>query len=90
LQLLVEGGSHVAAEFHRLCLVDRYVVYLAPAFVGGGDGLPMFSGDGATTMADVWRGRLVGVKRLGDDVRIDIEPAGTPPPNDCTQPPAGP
>ena len=33
LQVLVEGGATVAGAFHRAGLVDRYVVYLAPAAV---------------------------------------------------------
>jgi diaminohydroxyphosphoribosylaminopyrimidine deaminase/5-amino-6-(5-phosphoribosylamino)uracil reductase len=74
LQLLVEGGASVAGELHRLGLVDRYVVYVAPAVVGSG-GVPMFAWSGAATMEEIWRGRLVGVRRLGDDVRIDVEPA---------------
>jgi diaminohydroxyphosphoribosylaminopyrimidine deaminase/5-amino-6-(5-phosphoribosylamino)uracil reductase len=72
VQLLVEGGSHVAATFHRGGLVDQYVVYLAPALLGGDDGLPLFSGPGAPTMAEAWRGRISDVRRLGPDVRIDL------------------
>jgi len=75
LQLLVEGGAHVAGELHRLGLVDRYVIYLAPAMLGGEDGVPMFAGPGAATMANVWRGRFVGVTPLGADLRLDVEPA---------------
>jgi diaminohydroxyphosphoribosylaminopyrimidine deaminase/5-amino-6-(5-phosphoribosylamino)uracil reductase len=52
--------------------VDRYVLYLAPAFLGGDDGRPVFSGPGAATMDDVWRGRLVSVARLGDDIRVEV------------------
>ena len=37
LQLLVEGGATVAHAFHAAGLVDRYVVYLAPAVFGGDD-----------------------------------------------------
>ena len=74
LQLLVEGGSHVAHAFHRDGLVDRYVWYLAPAFLGGDDGRPIFAGPGAATMASAWRGRLVSVRWLGGDLRIDVEP----------------
>lgn len=74
LQLLVEGGAHVAHAFHRDGLVDRYVWYLAPAFLGGDDGIPVFAGPGATTMAEAWRGRLVSVCRFGDDLRVDVEP----------------
>lgn len=74
LQLLVEGGASVAGEFHRRGAVNRYVVYLTAGFLGGDDGVGMFSGAGAATMSDLWRGRLSGVRRLGDDVRLDVEP----------------
>lgn len=74
LQVLVEGGATVAHGFHEERLVDRYVVYLAPALFGGDDGRPMFAGKGAPTIDDVWRGRIVDVRRLGADVRIDLVP----------------
>jgi diaminohydroxyphosphoribosylaminopyrimidine deaminase / 5-amino-6-(5-phosphoribosylamino)uracil reductase len=73
VQLLVEGGATVAADFHRAGLVDRYVLYLAPALLGGDDGQPLFSGPGASSMGDVWRGAIDGVTRLGPDLRIDLQ-----------------
>jgi diaminohydroxyphosphoribosylaminopyrimidine deaminase/5-amino-6-(5-phosphoribosylamino)uracil reductase len=75
LQAMVEGGPTVAGTFHRAGLVDRYVVYLAPALFGGDDGRPLFAGPGAPTIADVWRGRIVSVEHLGDDLRIECSPA---------------
>ncbi len=75
LQALVEGGATVAGEFHRAGLVDRYVLYLAPALFGGDDARPLFTGPGAPTIADVWRGRIVSVQRLGDDLRVECSPA---------------
>ncbi|HEV2369494.1 MAG TPA: bifunctional diaminohydroxyphosphoribosylaminopyrimidine deaminase/5-amino-6-(5-phosphoribosylamino)uracil reductase RibD [Acidimicrobiales bacterium] len=73
LSLLVEGGPTVAHSFHRAGLVDRYVLYLAPALMGGSDGRPVFAGPGVASMADVWRGRIVAVQQLGDDLRVDLE-----------------
>ena len=72
VQVLVEGGARVAHDFHAAGLIDRYVFYLAPAFLGGDDGRPVFSGPGAATMSEVWRGRLVSVERLGDDIRVEV------------------
>lgn len=72
LQLLVEGGPRVAHDFHAGGLVDRYILYLAPALFGGDDGMPSFAGPGAPTIAELWRGRLVSVARLGDDVRVEV------------------
>jgi diaminohydroxyphosphoribosylaminopyrimidine deaminase/5-amino-6-(5-phosphoribosylamino)uracil reductase len=73
LQVLVEGGATVAGAFHRAGLVDHYVIYLAPALFGGDDARGLLAGPGATTVADLWRGRIVAVERLGDDLRIDLE-----------------
>ncbi len=72
IQLLVEGGASVAHEFHAAGLVDRYVLYLAPVFFGGDDGRPIFAGPGAGTIGDVWKGRLVSVERLGEDLRVEV------------------
>ncbi len=73
LQLLVEGGATVAHAFHSAGLVDRYVVYLAPALFGGDDGQAMFTGPGAPTLSHLWRGRLLTVQRFGDDIRVELE-----------------
>jgi diaminohydroxyphosphoribosylaminopyrimidine deaminase / 5-amino-6-(5-phosphoribosylamino)uracil reductase len=73
LQLMVEGGATVAHAFHRARLVQHYVVYLAPALLGGDDGLALFRGAGAPTLADAWRGRFVAVRQLGDDLRLDLK-----------------
>ena len=75
LQAMVEGGAMVAGDFHRAGLVDRYVLYMAPAFFGGDDARPLFAGAGAPTIEDLWRGRVVSVERLGDDLRLECSPA---------------
>ena len=74
VQVLVEGGATVAGDFHRAGLVDRYVLYLAPALFGGDDGRPLFTGPGAATIDDVWRGRITNVERLGDDLKLELRP----------------
>ena len=72
LQLLVEGGATVAHDFHAAGLVDRYVLYLAPVLFGGDDGRPIFAGPGAGTIGDVWKGRLVSIEQLGEDLRVEV------------------
>ena len=92
LQLMVEGGANVASEFHDASLVDRYVLYVAPAIFGGNDAHPLFVGDGAPTMADLRRGRFVATRQLGNDIRLDVmldkdvpsSPSGAPPGPDAT------
>lgn len=74
VQLLVEGGARVAGSLHDLGLVDRYVLYVAPALVGGPGGLPAIAGQAAPGIGGLWRGRFDAVERIGDDLRIEVVP----------------
>jgi diaminohydroxyphosphoribosylaminopyrimidine deaminase / 5-amino-6-(5-phosphoribosylamino)uracil reductase len=78
LQVMVEGGSAVVRSFHEQGLVDRYVLYTAPAIFTGRDALPMIAGPTTPTLDRLWRGRFVDVRRLGDDLRIDVVPSTGP------------
>ncbi len=73
LQLMVEGGAAVAKAFHEAGLVDRYVLYMAPAFFGGDNAQGLFAGPGSDSINQLWRGRIVDVARVGDDLRLEIE-----------------
>lgn len=73
VELLVEGGPTVIGDLQDAGLIDEYVVYLAPAVLGP-MGTPMFAGESADTIADAWRGDIVGVDRLGTDLRIRLRP----------------
>ncbi len=72
VSVLVEGGARVAHAFHAAGLVDRYVLYLAPALFGGDDARPLFAGPGAPTIGDLWRGQLVSVTSLEGDLRVEL------------------
>ena len=78
MQVLVEGGARVASSFHAAGLVDRYVVYLAPALSGGGDAPGLFTGAGASSIDRFWRGQIVSVEQLGDDLRIELRSRARP------------
>lgn len=74
LQLLVEGGASVLRTFHDLDLVDRYVVYIAPALFGGREMAPLLGDPTAPTIAELWRGRFDDAVLIGDDVRLGVRP----------------
>jgi diaminohydroxyphosphoribosylaminopyrimidine deaminase / 5-amino-6-(5-phosphoribosylamino)uracil reductase len=78
VQVLVEGGATVAHEFHARGLVDRYVLYLAPALFGGDDARPLFAGPGAASIGSLWRGEVRSVTSLEGDVRVELAPLAPP------------
>ena len=59
------AGATVAHAFHAAGLVDRYVVYLAPAVFGGDDALGLFRGPGAPSIDVLPRGTFTSVCRVG-------------------------
>jgi riboflavin biosynthesis pyrimidine reductase len=70
---LVEGGSALTASvFGRYA--DRVVVYVAPVALGT-NGVPVLAVAGPETMvdADIDRYRLLAVRQLGPDARLDYE-----------------
>ena len=73
LQVLVEGGATVAHHFHHAGLVNRYVVYLAPALAAGSDAMAMFHGPAARDIDSVWRGNFRSVTALGANLRIELD-----------------
>ena len=74
VDLLVEGGAHVAAALHEKELVNEYVFYIAPALMGGEAGRPVFVGPGSATMAELWRGEIRDVRKIGSDLRVEFRP----------------
>ena len=50
--LLLEGGSTLATAAWKACLIDELMVFVAPRLVGGCPTSGLFSGVGATLMAD--------------------------------------
>ncbi len=74
LQLMVEGGSAIVRSFHDRNLINLYVIYMAPALLGGRDMAPLLSGVSAASITEAWRGHFTGIKMVGDDIRLDVRP----------------
>ena len=73
LQLLVEGGPTVASAFLQAGLVNHVVWYQAPAFAGADQTVGALRGLSTSSINELRRGRVVEVRRIGDDIRIDVE-----------------
>ena len=72
VSILLEGGPTLAGAFLRAGLVDRVIGFVAPALLGAG--LTALGDAGVGTIDQAIRLRLVDVTRLGDDLRLTMEP----------------
>lgn len=69
-EVLIEGGSRLAASVLVEEAADRLVLYVAPKVVGGASTPGLVGGTGAATIADALGVRIESVAMLGEDVRI--------------------
>jgi diaminohydroxyphosphoribosylaminopyrimidine deaminase/5-amino-6-(5-phosphoribosylamino)uracil reductase len=73
LQAMIEGGGYLHGAFVEEHLADRLVAYVAPTLLGE-RGLPVIGFPGPDTLADATRWQLLDATRLGNDVRLTLEP----------------
>lgn len=72
--LFLEGGPTLISAFIAAGLVDEYLVYLAPALIGGPR--TALTDIGVGTISDARRLSVDGVHTLGDDMLIVARPKG--------------
>lgn len=72
VQVLIEGGARTLHAFHHAGLINRYVLYLAPALMGGDDGVALMAGEGTASLNQMWRGKILRTQMIGPDIRIDL------------------
>jgi len=68
--LLVEGGGQVHRSFLEQSLADRLLLFMAPTVLAGGPG---FVGGAPVGLAEAYRFRLIGSRKLGPDILLDFE-----------------
>ena len=74
-EVQVEAGATLAGGFVAAGLVDELLLYVAPIILGE-RARPMFDGLPIDTMAERLRMRIVETRRIGDDVRLLMQPRG--------------
>ncbi|MGA2968676.1 MAG: bifunctional diaminohydroxyphosphoribosylaminopyrimidine deaminase/5-amino-6-(5-phosphoribosylamino)uracil reductase RibD [Acidimicrobiales bacterium] len=73
IQVLVEGGPTTMSSFFAAGLVNHVVWYQAAAFAGAEGTAGALRSLSTSTIGQLRRGRLVDVRRIGEDIRIDVE-----------------
>ena len=71
--VLVEGGPTLAWSFVEAGLVDRVVLFLAPALLGGADAPSVLGGEGFAPVGAGLRLRIVNVRRVGEDLEVEAD-----------------
>ena len=69
--VLVEGGGTLNDSLRAAGLVNRVYVYIAPKIIGGSGAKSPVSGEGIDRLSDALLLKLVSVKQIGEDVRLE-------------------
>ncbi len=70
LSLLIEGGGIVAGSALNAGIVNKVLYFLAPKFLGGSDGIPVFNGKGPELIKDAFLLKNVNVSQFGTDILV--------------------
>jgi diaminohydroxyphosphoribosylaminopyrimidine deaminase/5-amino-6-(5-phosphoribosylamino)uracil reductase len=75
--LLLEGGSFLASSALHDGLIDKFLLFYAPKFLGGEDGFGLFAGKGVDSMEGALPLKDISVRHFGDDIMVEAYPEKT-------------
>lgn len=75
--LLLEGGSFLASSALHDGLIDKFLLFYAPKFLGGEDGFGLFAGKGVDSMQGALPLKDISVRHFGDDIMVEAYPEKT-------------
>lgn len=73
VQVLIEGGPTVLSAFFEAGLINHIVWYQAPAIAGSLGTRGALKDLSTSTIESLKRCRVVDVRRIGEDIRLDLE-----------------
>ena len=71
MNLLVEGGSQVNGSFLDEGLIDKFLLFLSPKWIGDPQALGIFGGKGASNLKEAIAVREIKTRRIGEDIFIE-------------------
>lgn len=71
LSVLIEGGGTVASAALNAGIVNKMLYFVAPKFLGGNDGIPVFNGKGPEKINEAFTFTKVKINRFDDDILIE-------------------
>jgi diaminohydroxyphosphoribosylaminopyrimidine deaminase/5-amino-6-(5-phosphoribosylamino)uracil reductase len=71
MSLLVEGGSQVNGSFLDEGLIDKFLLFLSPRWLGDPQALGIFGGRGASILGEAVGLKEIKTKRIGEDMLVE-------------------
>lgn len=71
MSVLVEGGGEINSSLLRDGLVDKFILFYSPIFIGGRNAMSMIGGKGVEFLKDAYRVKVERVKQLNGDICIE-------------------
>jgi diaminohydroxyphosphoribosylaminopyrimidine deaminase/5-amino-6-(5-phosphoribosylamino)uracil reductase len=69
--LLLEGGSQVNGSFLDEGLIDKFLFFLSPKWVGDQEALGIFSGKGVANLQEAVGLKEIKTRRMGEDILLE-------------------
>jgi diaminohydroxyphosphoribosylaminopyrimidine deaminase/5-amino-6-(5-phosphoribosylamino)uracil reductase len=71
MNILVEGGSRINGSFLDEGLIDKFLVFLSPKWLGDPQAPGIFGGRGVLNLKEAVGLREIRTKRIGDDIVVE-------------------
>ncbi len=71
MNLLVEGGSQVNGSFLDEGLIDKFLFFLSPRFMGDPQAIGIFGGKGVSNLHEAVALKEIKTKRFGEDIFVE-------------------
>ena len=71
MSLLVEGGSQVNGSFLEEGLIDKFLLFLSPRWIGDPLAVGIFGGEGVSNLKEAVALKEIKTKRIGEDIFVE-------------------
>ncbi|MBP8625721.1 MAG: bifunctional diaminohydroxyphosphoribosylaminopyrimidine deaminase/5-amino-6-(5-phosphoribosylamino)uracil reductase RibD [Syntrophorhabdales bacterium] len=71
MSVLIEGGGEINSGLLREGLIDKFILFYAPIFIGGKNALNLIGGKGVDFLKDAYRLKITQIRRFKDDLCLE-------------------
>ncbi len=71
MSVLVEGGGEVNSSLLKHGLLDKFILFYSPMFIGGKNAMSMIGGRGIEFLKDAQKLKIERLRKIGDDICVE-------------------